>query len=109
MTRMTPGRFYLLLAMAALATTFFVIGLPDALEASRHSRATGQPAPGNSWMNIAVLFGFPAWLWVAVLTVRAREWGWLLIASVGSYLGIFAYAVRGLRAIRSGDSVSAPA
>ena len=100
MTRMTTTRYYILLALAVTAGVLTVIGYPDALAASRHSAATGQPAATNAWMTMALVAGFPAWLWAAVLTFKAKQWSWLAIVTIGSYPGIVVYVVRALRTQR---------
>ena len=101
MTRMTPARYLVLIALAVAASVFFLMGLPDALEASRRAQAGGPPAQASQWSTVALAFGFPAWLWAVVLAAKAKEWRWVAIVTLGSYIGVVIYAVRGLRAQRS--------
>ncbi|MGL5828380.1 MAG: PLD nuclease N-terminal domain-containing protein [Angustibacter sp.] len=80
-----------LLALACLA-----IGFPEIVDGFRQA-ARGRQESAPPWSTAAALCAFPGWLWAAVSCVRRRQWGWLLVISGLSHLGMLAYLAVGSR------------
>lgn len=98
---MTSKKYLVLAALAILALTALLIGMPAYLEGVRSAMDGQRPTGRNTWLTVAFLFGFPAWAWAAVLCYRSRAWAWMLIVTVASYPGVLAFALARFVSLRS--------
>jgi hypothetical protein len=90
--RTSANRYLILLALAATAFVALLFGMPDYLAGVRAAAAGHRVQHQSPWLTAAFVFGFPAWLWSAIVCFRAKQWLWLAVVTLGSYLGILVFA-----------------
>ncbi len=96
MNRQTRLIAALVLAIAALGCLALSwSAFVDTFQAIQHPTGSAPP-PAPLTLQVGSFAGLGALVLVLVEQWRRREVGWMAVAILGSYVGIIAYAVRGL-------------
>lgn len=102
--------------LSVLAVTLLAIAGPAYISQSIEALRVGDtdPRPAPFLLTLESFAGFFAWLLAAARQLKKRQWGWLVVCLLTSFVGLIIYVVvevlggRKERAIADRGAVGAP-